>query len=137
MGPMDQQDHLQEQIDELRMRMDAHRLDSEASRADIDQLQKVGAVDRADIDRLQIGAEVNRHLIAELQAEGVLRAEQAEQLQEALQSARMIGSAIGIVMAAGRCTPEEGFQILAKVSQDKNRKLREIAAEVVRTGALP
>ncbi len=134
---MEGQDDLQEQIDGLRRRMDASRVDSDVSRADIDQLQKGAAVDRADIDRLQVGTEVDRHLIAELQAEGVLRAEQAAQLEEALKSARVIGSAIGIVMAAAHCTPEKGFQILTKISQDSNRKVRDVAADVVMTGALP
>lgn len=134
---MDEQDDLQQQIDELRQRMDASRLDMDTNRADIDRLQKTGTVDRADIDRLQVDAEVDRHLIAELQAEGVVQAGEVARLEEALKSARLIGSAIGIVMAAARCTSEQGFQILARVSQDSNRKVREVAADVVRTGALP
>jgi AmiR/NasT family two-component response regulator len=39
----------------------------------------------------------------------------------------MIGAAIGIVIASSRCTAEQAFQILAKVSQNTHRKLHEVA----------
>jgi AmiR/NasT family two-component response regulator len=135
---------LQEQIDELRARMDAadvsartHRDDTDANHTAIGDLQMAGAVDRSDIDRLQAGAEVDRHMIAELQADGVLRAEHAAQMEDALKSARVIGCAVGIVMAAIRCSQEEAFAVLVKLSQDSNRKLRLVAEDVVLTGALP
>jgi hypothetical protein len=135
---------MQTQIDGLRERMDAadvaagmHRVDTESNRADIADLQKTGIIDRSDIDRLQAGAEVDRVLIAELQAEGVLRADHAEQLEEALKSARTIGAAIGIVMAAHRCDEKSAFDMLVQTSMHHNRKVREVADDVVRTGAPP
>jgi AmiR/NasT family two-component response regulator len=140
---MDERD-LQAQIDELRARLEsaeatagAHRDDTDANRSDIDALQKASIVDRSDIDRLQAGAEVDRHLIAELQADGVLRADHAEQLDEALKSARRIGAAIGIVMAAHRCDEKTAFDMLARTSMHANRRVRDIADEVILTGALP
>lgn len=133
----DERQDMQEQIDTLRDRVDTSRGDLDENRSDIDRLQKTGQVDRVDIDRLQVGAEVDRHLIAELQAEGLLRAEHAAEMEAALKTARVIGAAIGIVMATSRCTAEQAFQILAKVSQDTNRKLREVADAVVLTGGLP
>lgn len=80
---------------------------------------------------------MDRHLIAELQAGGVHRADHAAQMEEALVAARVIGAAIGIVMADRRCNQQQGFEILKKVSQDSNRKLRLVADHVVLTGTLP
>jgi AmiR/NasT family two-component response regulator len=65
------------------------------------------------------------------------REDEVEQLRAALASARHIGAAIGIVMAAHRCTEDEAFEMLACASMHQNRKLREVAGDVVRTGALP
>jgi signal transduction histidine kinase/DNA-binding response OmpR family regulator len=59
------------------------------------------------------------------------------QLQQALQTNRTIGTAIGIVMANYELDPSRAFKVLVRTSQQTNRKLHDIAAEVVRTGALP
>jgi signal transduction histidine kinase/DNA-binding response OmpR family regulator len=59
------------------------------------------------------------------------------QLRQALQTNRTIGTAIGIVMASYELDPSRAFQVLVRTSQQTNRKLHDIAAEVVRTGALP
>jgi DNA-binding response OmpR family regulator len=59
------------------------------------------------------------------------------QLRQALQTNRMIGTAIGIVMTRyGLDSPERAFKVLVRTSQQNNRKLRDISAEVVRTGVL-
>ena len=63
--------------------------------------------------------------------------DRAASIRTALDSNRVIGTAIGIVMAGYRLTAAQGFQLLAKASQHSNRKLREIAAEVVDSGKLP
>ena len=55
----------------------------------------------------------------------------AEQLEQALQTRGPIEQAKGIIMATTRCTPDEAFQMLVKQSQIENRKLREIAVEIV------
>lgn len=49
----------------------------------------------------------------------------------------LIGQAQGILMAQGRLTPVDAFALLRGVSQRQNRKLREVARDVVDTGALP
>ncbi|MEO3924152.1 GAF and ANTAR domain-containing protein [Micromonosporaceae bacterium B7E4] len=61
----------------------------------------------------------------------------AQQMQTAMQSRAVIEQAKGIVMAERRCTPEEAFAILVKVSQDSNRKLRDVAAALVDRAARP
>jgi GAF domain-containing protein len=57
--------------------------------------------------------------------------ELAQQLQQAMASRAVIEQAKGILMAAQRCSPDEAFAILVRASQNQNRKLRAIAAEIV------
>lgn len=52
-------------------------------------------------------------------------------MSQALRSRATIDHAVGIIMADGGRTPEEAFQLLVRVSQRENRKLRDIAAEIV------
>ena len=59
------------------------------------------------------------------------------QLRQALQTNRTIGTAVGIVMTRYDLDPERAFKALVRTSQQSNRKVHDIAAEVVRTGALP
>jgi GAF domain-containing protein len=63
--------------------------------------------------------------------------ERADQLDLALQTNREIGVAIGVLMARGRMTQEEAFTLLRSASQRLNRKLRDVAAQVVDTGSVP
>ena len=55
----------------------------------------------------------------------------AEQLEAALASRAVIEQAKGIIISTMRCTADEAFGILTKQSQQQNRKLREIATEIV------
>jgi transcriptional regulator with GAF, ATPase, and Fis domain len=59
----------------------------------------------------------------------------AQQMQAAMDSRAVIEQAKGIIMAERRCTAEEAFSMLAKVSQDSNRKLRDVAAALVARAA--
>jgi GAF domain-containing protein len=63
--------------------------------------------------------------------------ERADHLEDALRSSREIGMAIGVLMGRDTMTRETAFGLLRQTSQHLNRKLREIAAEVVDTGQLP
>jgi hypothetical protein len=58
-------------------------------------------------------------------------------VQTALQTNRGIGIAIGIVMARHRVSQEAAFEVLRAASQRDNRKLRDVAEDVVRTGEVP
>lgn len=60
-----------------------------------------------------------------------------ENLERALLHARRIGMATGIVMATGKLAEDEAFQVLVRASQSSHRKLREVADQVVYTGASP
>lgn len=57
-------------------------------------------------------------------------------LRIALTTNRAIGAAVGIIMALYRVTQDEALQILSRASQASNVKLRELALDVVATGAL-
>lgn len=61
----------------------------------------------------------------------------AHHMQAAMESRAVIEQAKGIVMADRRCTAEAAFRILVKVSQDSNRKLRDVAAALVDQAAKP
>jgi GAF domain-containing protein len=54
-----------------------------------------------------------------------------QDMAQAMKSRATIEQAKGILMGAQRCTPDEAFQILVRASQRENRKLREIAEEIV------
>ena len=55
----------------------------------------------------------------------------AQHLQAAMENRAVIEQAKGIIMGERRCSPDEAFQILTKLSQDTNRKLRDVAAALV------
>lgn len=60
----------------------------------------------------------------------------ADNLEVALASSRRIGAAIGVLMAHRQWTYDQAFDALREVSQRYQRKLREIAEDVVVTGTL-
>lgn len=58
-------------------------------------------------------------------------------VEQALTSRRTIDYAIGIVLAAGGRTPQQAYQDLVQRSQHENRKLRDIAGEIVAATQTP
>ncbi|AGS67651.1 ANTAR domain-containing protein [Streptomyces collinus] len=70
---------------------------------------------------------------------GELQAEVA-QLREAVASHAVVDQAIGMMVALGRVTPQEGWEVLRDVSQHSNIKLRNIAELILiwgRRGEIP
>lgn len=59
-----------------------------------------------------------------------------KQLREALLSRDTIGQAKGILMERFKVTDEEAFMLLTRSSSLSNRKLRDIADELTRTGTV-
>lgn len=55
----------------------------------------------------------------------------AEQLEEALTSRTVIDQALGVLMAQQRCTSDEAFALLRAHSQNSNRRLRDVAADLI------
>jgi AmiR/NasT family two-component response regulator len=65
--------------------------------------------------------------IADLESEN-------DHLREALASRDLIWSAKVMIAAATGCGPDEAHDLLIKQSQHENRRVREIAAEIVARG---
>ncbi|MFC7490885.1 MULTISPECIES: ANTAR domain-containing protein [unclassified Knoellia] len=156
-GPS-QPDTVLEQLNTLRARADAadqraDALDARAAKADLRaddseartdaaqrQTDAKAATSRDDhrrISDLEGRLDVHQELIAELQAQGLVSSDHAAHLEDALQTARLIGMAVGVVMN-GRCVSEaRAFELLRKGCTDNRRELRVVAEEVVLTGRAP
>ena len=61
----------------------------------------------------------------------------AANLERAVESHRLVGQAMGILIERHRIVSEEAFHMLRRASQDHNVKLREVAMRVIETGAEP
>jgi transcriptional regulator with GAF, ATPase, and Fis domain len=88
-----------------------------------------------DDDSVGIGSILTAH--AALAFARARERDQISGLEQAVASNRAIGMAMGILMAIHRIGQDEAFDLLRTVSQRTNRKLREIADDVVHTGQLP
>jgi GAF domain-containing protein len=60
----------------------------------------------------------------------------ADNLQAALESRAVIDQGKGILMERYKLTADQAFQLLARASMTSNRKLRDVADHLVRTGEL-
>lgn len=87
----------------------------------------------------ELTARVRTHMELALLRRVVLEEadDRASNLQKALGSNRVIGTALGILMTTNKITADEAFARLRSTSQHSNRKLRDVADDVVFTGALP
>ncbi|MFF3336663.1 ANTAR domain-containing protein [Streptomyces sp. NPDC002888] len=66
--------------------------------------------------------------------------EEVEQLKEAMVSHAVVDQAIGMIVALGRVTPDDGWVVLREVSQHTNIKLRNVAELILiwgRSGEMP
>ncbi|MFJ9663446.1 ANTAR domain-containing protein [Streptomyces sp. NPDC101219] len=66
--------------------------------------------------------------------------EEVQQLKDAVVSHAVVDQAIGMIVALGRVSPDEGWTVLREVSQRTNIKLRNVADLILvwgRTGLLP
>ncbi len=93
-----------------------------------------GAVDAFDEHARAIGLVLATH--GGLVMNTMLANDRARNMEQALQSNREIGVAIGVLMHQHRLSRDQAFDVLRAASQDSNRKLRDIAQEVVDTGTL-
>lgn len=133
----------QEQIEALTAQVANSQADIDSLETRVDKATSLAStsehlayVESRRVDQLEERVDVHQALIAALQADELLNKDQAAQLEQALRSSRVIGAAIGIVMATRDVSDVEAFRALSKASQDTNRKLRVIAEEVVRARGL-
>lgn len=88
-------------------------------------------------DQLDIGIGAMLSAIASIALQHALEQKRRVNLEIALESSRVIGMAMGIIMANQLCTADQAFEALRRVSQATNRKLRDVALDVSETGTLP
>jgi GAF domain-containing protein len=84
--------------------------------------QRVGAFD--DVETL-------RSLFAHQAGVAIAYARHVENLEEAVRTRTTIGQAVGIVMERYRLDDERAFAFLARLSQQRNVKLRTVADEII------
>jgi hypothetical protein len=128
------QDKIDVRADASDARQDANDVRADASDARHDASDARQDKSEARIDLLEATAAVDHELIAELRSDWRFGNERAAQLERALRSSRMIGAAIGVVMAERKVTAKSAFATLSCASQNSNVKLRDLAASVVETG---
>jgi GAF domain-containing protein len=61
----------------------------------------------------------------------------AQHMEIAMRSRAVIEQAKGIIMGDRRCSADEAFTILSKLSQDTNHRLRDVAAALVKRATTP
>jgi len=64
-------------------------------------------------------------------------ADKQTNLEAAIDSHRLVGQAVGILVERHRILPSEAFDMLKTTSQNRNLKLRDVATRVIETGAEP
>ncbi len=72
-----------------------------------------------------------------LRAELGLAHQHVAHLEEALRTSRRIGIALGIVMERYKVTADGAFDVLRRLSQERNEKLRDVAEGIMSTGKMP
>jgi len=89
-----------------------------------------GGFEDAAVQTAEVIAEHAAILVGSASAlSGAVRINQ--ELRHAVASREIIGEAKGIIMERQRCTRDQAFEILRRASQRENRKLRELAEELV------
>lgn len=89
-----------------------------------------GGFEDAEMKTAEVIAEHAAILVGNASAlSGAVRVNQ--ELRHAVASREIIGEAKGIIMERQKCTRDQAFEILRRASQRENRKLRELAEELV------
>lgn len=91
-----------------------------------------GALDEHSMHQMSLIAAFASVTLAALE-----RGEEATTLRRGLESNREIGKAVGLLMALHSIDDARAFEMLAKVSQEMNIKVAEVAAQVVRHHSKP
>jgi len=98
----------------------------------------LGAVDLLAHDKFAFTDE-SEHVGLLLASHAAIAVADAQKLGHAviaLVNRDLIGQAKGILMERFKITAEQAFDVLAKVSQDTNRKVSAVAEDLTRTGTL-
>ncbi len=80
------------------------------------------------------------HLLAQhavIAIEASLADDRADNLEVALARSRTIGAAVGILVERYRLSADDAFAVLVRLSQNQNRKVADVAVELLETGTVP
>ena len=90
-------------------------------------------------EALQVAEQITSHIgIAVMNADAHAEASAtATQMRQALESRKTIDMALGILIATHHWSPDEAFAFLSQTSQKHNRKLRELAQDLVDAESRP
>lgn len=116
------------------LREQVARLLAAALQCDIDHTTAsslVATAHQAELDHLLSAAQQHAEDNAAERSRGRAALIEVDNLKAALESRDLIGQAKGVLIVAMRCTAETAFATLVQQSQLENRKLVDIAAEVV------
>lgn len=85
----------------------------------------------ADLYKKAVGFAAAAHSALHLSVRINTAENRADDLEAALESRTAINLACGVIMAQNRCSQEEAMEILTRVSSNRNRKLRDVAKELI------
>ena len=105
-------------------------INSEASAA-LNFFASKPGVFTADVYDKAVGFAAAAHNTLHLSVRIKTAQSRAEDLEAAMQSRTAINLACGVIMAQNRCSQAEAMEILTKVSSNRNRKLRDVATELI------
>jgi len=88
--------------------------------------------DAFDADDLAVA-----HILARHASVAIARARQEASLAQAIDARKLVGQAMGILMERYDLDGDRAFEVLKRYSQQTNRKLRDVAQELIDTRRLP
>lgn len=99
------------------------------------QRQSVGALNFYSTcqDTIDPQAPMSAELFATHASLALGHAREVDDLNAAMETRSLIGQAMGILMERYRIDAEHAFHFLTRTSQESNTKLRDVAAEIIRT----
>jgi GAF domain-containing protein len=77
------------------------------------------------------------HILARHASVAIATARQEVALAQAIDARKLVGQAMGILMERYDLDPDRAFEVLKRFSQQNNRKLRDVAQELIDTRQLP
>ncbi|GAB3921040.1 hypothetical protein GCM10029976_007530 [Kribbella albertanoniae] len=77
------------------------------------------------------------HILARHASIAIASARHQETMLRAVDARKLVGQAMGILMERYDLDGDRAFEVLRRYSQDYNRKLRDVAQELIDTRKLP
>ena len=106
----------------------------------VSRLETIGALNMYSTTarQFQDPAEIDAAVLwASHAANAIAHVQRVEGLESAVTSRHIIGVAQGILMERFDLDLDRAFSLLARLSSTRNEKVRDVAAEIARTGQLP